>query len=124
MNRRSAMLMAAGMVLTLMIGGAAISAGLIGPAASAATPRTARHLKAPKPIVKTIRKTVTVHKKSSPTASAAISFASSVAPQTIWPVQPTTYPSSASSSASSSSSGYHDDGSDGYVPGTGGGGDD
>jgi len=53
MNKRSAMLMAAGLVLTMIVAGIAITAGLTGPSASAATPRAAHH-HAPKPIVKTI----------------------------------------------------------------------
>ena len=72
MNKRSAMLMAAGLVLTMIVAGVAITAGLTGPSASAAAPRAAHH-RAPKPIVKTIRKTQTVHKKA-PQTSATTTF--------------------------------------------------
>ena len=42
MNKRSAMLMAAGLVLTLIVGGVAMSIGLTGPTSSEATPRAER----------------------------------------------------------------------------------
>ena len=64
MNKRSAMLMAAGLVLTLIVGGVAMSIGLTGPTSSEATPRAERH-RAAAPIVKTVKHTVTVHKRGS-----------------------------------------------------------
>ncbi len=97
MNKRSAMLMAAGLVLAMLVGGVAIAVGLTGPAASAATPRVVKHHKAPKPIVKTIRKTVTVHKKSPQVASSGGgSYAAAAASWTAAPVSyasATSYPS-------------------------------
>ena len=63
MNKRSAMLMAAGLVLTLIVGGVAMSVGLTGPTPSQAAPRAGHRQKAPKPIIKTVKHTVTVHKK-------------------------------------------------------------
>ncbi|HEY5859437.1 MAG TPA: hypothetical protein VIX62_04065 [Actinomycetota bacterium] len=64
MNKRSAMLMAAGLVLTLIVGGVAMSIGLTGPTSSEATPRAERRRTAA-PIVKTVKHTVTVHKRGS-----------------------------------------------------------
>ena len=64
MNKRSAMLVAAGLVLTMIVGGVALAVGMTGPASSAAAPRLSRHHKDPKPIVRTFKKTVKVHKKS------------------------------------------------------------
>ncbi len=64
MNKRSAMLVAAGLVLTMIVGGVALAVGMTGPASSAAAPRLSRHHKDPKPIVKTIKRTVKVHRKA------------------------------------------------------------
>ena len=63
MNKRSAMLVAAGLVLTLVVGGVAVAVGMTGPEASSAQPKLTQHKKN-KPIVKTTKKTVTVHKKA------------------------------------------------------------
>lgn len=73
MNKRSAMLMAAGLVLTMLVAGVAIMADLTGPSASAAIPATVHH-RAPKPIVKTIRTTRTVH-RTAPQGQAVATFA-------------------------------------------------
>ena len=73
MNKRSAMLIAAGLVLTLGIGGLAVSLGLTGPApvnAAAADPER---------VVKVERRTVTVH-RSADAAPGATSQISSTAP--------------------------------------------
>ncbi len=91
MNKRSAMLVAAGLVLTMIVGGVALAVGMTGPASSAAAPRLSRHHKDPKPIVKTIKKTVKVHKKSPQVAVAMPA--------------PTTYSGSSSSTGSSGYSG-------------------
>jgi hypothetical protein len=122
MNKRSAMLMAAGLVFTLLVGGVAIAIGLTGPAASAAAPRVVVRHKAPKPIVKTIKKTITVHKKAPQSSGGGtISYAAPSAPT--WAPAPVSQAASYSSSAPSS--GYHDDGGhDGGAPNGGGGGDD
>lgn len=63
MNKRSAMLVAAGLVLTLVVGGVAVAVGMTGPSASSAQPKLTQHKKN-KPIIKTTKKTVTVHKKA------------------------------------------------------------
>ena len=79
MNKRSAMLMAAGLVLTLIVGGVAMSTGLTGPTPSQAAPRAGQRQKAPEPIIKTVKHTVTVHKQStamprSPSGGAKAAF--------------------------------------------------
>jgi hypothetical protein len=61
MNKRSAMMVAAGLVLTLVVGGVAVAVGMVGPSTSAAGPRTVRRQEQPKPIVKTTKRTVKVH---------------------------------------------------------------
>jgi hypothetical protein len=109
MNKRSAMLVAAGLVLTMIVGGVALAVGMTGPASSAAAPRLSRHHKDPKPIVKTIKKTVKVHRKSPQVAVAMPA--------------PSTYSGSygsTGSSGSSNSAGY----SDGSGSGSSYGGDD
>jgi hypothetical protein len=120
MNKRAAMLMAAGLVMTMLVGGVAIAVGLTGPAASAAGPRLVHHHRAPKPIVRTIRKTVTVHRKAHQAApSAGTSFAAPPPPVSYAPIS---YPAS---SSPASSAGYQDDGGhDGGARTGGGGGDD
>ena len=65
MNKRSAMLMAAGLILTLIVGGVAMSVGLTGPTPSEAGPRADRRQKTAVPIIKTVKHTVTVHKPGS-----------------------------------------------------------
>ena len=72
MNKRSAMLMAAGLVLTLIVGGVAMSVGLTGPTPSGATPRAEQRQTAT-PIIKTVRHTVTVHKRGSVTPATGTS---------------------------------------------------
>ncbi len=62
MNKRSALLVSAGLVLTLIVGGLAVATGLTGPTVSNAVPRADRR-SSPEPIVRTVRRTVTVHKK-------------------------------------------------------------
>ena len=72
MNKRSAMLMAAGLVLTLIVGGVAMSVGLTGPTPSGAAPR-AEQRRTATPIIKTVKHTVTVHKRGSATPAAGTS---------------------------------------------------
>ena len=118
MNKRSAMLMAAGLVLTMIVAGIAITAGLTGPSASAATPRAAHH-HAPKPIVKTIHKTETVHKKAPQSPATTTYSGGSQQFQQAPQVQQVVY-------ASPSASGFYadDSGHDDVSSYTGGGGDD
>ena len=72
MNKRSAMLIAAGLVFTLGIGGLAVSLGLTGPApvnAAAAGPER---------VVKVERRTVTVHRTAEGTTQTSLSSQRSV----------------------------------------------
>src|SRR5207342_1644736 len=95
MNKRSAMLMAAGLVLTLIVGAMAMSTGLTGPTPSQAAPRAGQRQKAPKPIIKTVKHTVTVHKRGTATPATAIATAPA--------------PATTSSSSAGSLSGSMDD---------------
>jgi hypothetical protein len=118
MNKRSAMLVAAGLVLTLMVGGVAIAIGMTGPSASAASPKTAKQHHKQKPIIKTIRRTVTIHKKAPAAGVAAPVYAAS---QGSSSVSYSSVPRSAPSYGDDG--GYeHEDGSGGS--GSHGGGDD
>lgn len=94
MNKRSAMLVAAGLVLTLVVGGVAVAVGMTGPDASSAQPRLTQHKKN-KPIIKTTKKTVTVHKKAPAQAGTVV-----------------TVPAASTGTVSSSSSGSSYDDSD------------
>jgi hypothetical protein len=70
-NKRSAVLIAAGLVLTLGIGGLAVSLGLTGP-----TPVNAVESARPERIVKVERRTVTIHRKAkAPSATTVLSAA-------------------------------------------------
>ena len=57
MNKRSALMVAAGLILTLVVGGLAVAIGLTGPSVSSAVPRARRA--AVEPMVRTVRRTVT-----------------------------------------------------------------
>jgi hypothetical protein len=63
MNKRSALMLSAGLVLTLIVGGLAVATGLTGPSVSNAVPRVQRSTSS-EPVVRTVRRTVTVHKKA------------------------------------------------------------
>jgi hypothetical protein len=78
MNKRSAMIVAAGLIVALAAGAYALSLGSTGPTAAAAAKTAHRH----KPIVKTIRRTVTVHQKAPASTHAVVATgpAPSVAP--------------------------------------------
>ena len=58
MTKKAAMTIAAGLVTALVAGAAAFSLGLNAPEASSASPR-----KHQKPIVRTVERTITVHRK-------------------------------------------------------------
>jgi hypothetical protein len=66
-NKRSAVLIAAGLVLTLGIGGLAVSLGLTGP-----TPVNAVETARPERVVKVERRTVTVHRKAKAPSAATV----------------------------------------------------
>ncbi len=63
MNKRSALMLSAALVLTLIVGGLAVATGLTGPTVSNAVPRAERRASS-EPVVRTVRRTVTVHKKA------------------------------------------------------------
>jgi hypothetical protein len=66
-NKRSAVLIAAGLVLTLGIGGLAVSLGLTGP-----TPVNALETAQPERVVKVERRTVTIHRKAKASSAATV----------------------------------------------------
>jgi hypothetical protein len=70
MNKRSAMAIAAGMVVALIVGATAVSIGLGGPGTAAAGTERASG----KPVVRTVHRTVTVHRpaKASPEARTVV----------------------------------------------------
>ena len=74
MNKRSAMLIAAGLVLTLGIGGMAVSLGLTGPA-----PVNAADAARPERVVRVERRTVTVDRTADADTQISLSSPSSVA---------------------------------------------
>lgn len=69
MNKRSAVLIAAGLVLTLVVGGLAVSLGLTGPA-----PVNAAGPVRPERVVKVERRTVTIHQDAGPTSTEAVTL--------------------------------------------------
>ena len=78
MNRRSAMLVAAGLIFTLIVGGIALAIGLTGPTSSAAAqPRMHLKAKRDKPRVRTVRRTVKVHRQAPAPAAVIVAFGSS-----------------------------------------------
>jgi hypothetical protein len=91
MKQRSALLVAAGLVLALGLAGFGLATGMTGPSADAKPVRPDHRT----PIVHTTTRTVTIHKKGDATGSA------SVVPAT-----------TASSAASTVSSGSYESGSD------------
>jgi hypothetical protein len=73
MNKRSAMLVAAGLVAALLAGGTALSFSLAGGTAVAQDGRV-------EPIVRTERRTVTIHKKADPKPAQVVTIAASTPP--------------------------------------------
>ena len=78
MNKRSAMLIAAGLVLTLGIGGMAVSLGLTGPA-----PVNAADAARPERVVRVERRTVTVDRTADADTQISLSSPSSVDPDDV-----------------------------------------
>lgn len=62
MNKRSAMMVAAGLVLAMLVAGMAVAAGLTGPEASAGGSRANGEAQDRAPKVRTITETVTIHR--------------------------------------------------------------
>ena len=71
-------LCAAGLILTLVVGGLAVAIGLTGPSVSSAVPRARRA--AVEPMVRTVKRTVTVHKQADPTTGTVVQLATSTLP--------------------------------------------
>jgi hypothetical protein len=70
-------MIAAGLILTLVVGGLAVAIGLTGPSVSSAVPRARRA--AVEPMVRTVRRTVTVHKTGDHATGTVVQLASSSA---------------------------------------------
>lgn len=99
MNKRSAMMVAAGLVLAMLVAGMAVAAGFTGPEASAGGSRaTTDEIQRREPKVRTITETVTVHRKAEASDD-----------DTLAPVVVTQTPS-APTSTSSPSDDFDDDG--------------
>ena len=107
MNKRSALMLSAGLVLTLILGGLAVAAGLTGPSVSNAVPRVQRSSTS-EPVVRTVRRTVTVHKKADAKPGQVVQVGAPAA---------TSGPSSSSGTSGSdddsSEDSYDDEGEDG-----------
>lgn len=102
MKKRSALMVAAGLVFTLVVGGLAVAIGITGPTVSGGTPRAGRSVE---PEVRTVERTVTVHKKAKADGSSVVQVAD---PST---TTPSSSPSgSADSSSDDSSSEDYDSG--------------
>jgi hypothetical protein len=79
MKQRSAMVVAAGLVVALALAGLGIMMGMTGPSADAKAP----HLRPRPPIVDTTTRTITVHKPGSATSDgSSTTWGSSTAPST------------------------------------------
>lgn len=112
MNKRSAVFLAAGLTVALVAGGFALSQGLVGPEPSSAA--VSLHHKKAKPIVRTQKRTVTVHRKAKAPAPAP-----AVVSAPVYSAAPPAMSSTRSSYTSDDS--YGDGSDDGYSTGGGGG---
>jgi hypothetical protein len=106
MNKRSALMLSAGLVLTLIVGGLAVATGLTGPSVSNAVPQAQRSSTS-EPVVRTVRRTVTVHKKSDAKPGQVVRVAAPAATSGTSGV-------SGSSGTSGDDDAYDDDDDDGY----------
>jgi len=97
MKKRSALMVSAGLVLTLVVGGLAVAIGTTGPTVSNGTPRVSGSAE---PLVRTVRRTVTVQKKADQKAGEVVQMAAASATSTPSP--------SGSDDSSSDDSGYED----------------
>ena len=75
MKQRSAMVVAAGLVVALALAGLGLAMGMTGPSADAKAPA---HNRKP-PIVHTVTRTITVHKPGSATGSGGVTTMGSTA---------------------------------------------
>jgi hypothetical protein len=101
MNKRSAIAVALGLVAALAIGGFAIATGLTGPETSQASPLVTK-AKRQEPIVRTVTKTVTIHKKAEAEPAPVIHVASSSS-------NDSSGPSTTGTTEGATSSGYQDE---------------
>ena len=110
MKKRSAMFVAAGLVLAMIVAGVGFAMGMTGPTADAK--KAPLHVKAKqKPIVHTVTKTITIHKKAKasddgPATSTPVIY-QSTAPTTST-AEPTTSTSTSSESESENESTEHE----------------
>ncbi len=74
MNKRSALVVSAGLVLTLVAGGLAVVIGMTGPTISSGSPRTDTQVE---PIVRTVKRTITVRKQAKADPSPVVQRSSS-----------------------------------------------
>ncbi len=118
MNKRSAMLIAAGLIFTMIMGGMALSLGMTGLTSSAAASAKVHHRKHLKPLVKTTKRTVKVHRESPTPAPVVVSAPSSPS------AGATTYSSTATTSYGSGGSSTEDHSSYDSSEGHGGGSDE
>ena len=102
MNKRSALMLSAGLVLTLIVGGLAVAAGLTGPSVSTAVPRVQRS-SASEPVVRTVRRTVTVHKQAEAKPGEVVQVAGPIA---------ASGPTNTSGTADDDGDAYEDEGED------------
>lgn len=74
MNKRSALVVSAGLVLTLVAGGLAVVIGMTGPTISSGSSRTDT---AVEPLVRTVRRTITVRRQAKADTSPVVQLSSS-----------------------------------------------
>ena len=73
MNKRSALLASAGLVLTLVAGGLAVVIGITGPTISSGSPRT----DTVEPRVRTVKRTITVRRQAKADAAQVVQLSAS-----------------------------------------------
>lgn len=102
MKKRSASMVAAGLIFTLVVGGLAVAIGMTGPSVSNGVPQADRS--ATEPVVRTVRRTLTVHKQAESGSPEVVQLAATAATAT---------PPSPSGSDDDSTSGQEDHESEG-----------
>ena len=95
MKKRSASMVAAGLIFTLVVGGLAVAIGMTGPSVGNGVPQADRS--ATEPVVRTVRRTLTVHKQAESGSPEVVQLAATAAASP-----------SPSGSDDSSASGYED----------------
>ena len=102
MNKRSAMMVAAGLVLSMVVAGMAIASGFTGPEASASGGVSTDEIRQREPKVRTITETITVHRDAKPSDDG-----SAPAPVVITQAPPA--PAASGATSSFDDDGYDDD---------------